>query len=65
VLEFYKNERVVTTASSQQVRQGLFSDAVGRWRDYGDVLEPLCRALEAEGVDVNAYDDQFCGAYPE
>lgn len=58
VLEFYKNDRVVNTASTQQVRQGLFTDAAGRWRDYGELLAPFRRALEAEGVDPAIYDDK-------
>lgn len=53
VLEFHKNKRAVGTASVRQVRKGLFSGAAGRWRRYGDLLDPFRRALEAEGVDLS------------
>jgi tetratricopeptide (TPR) repeat protein len=36
---------VVTTASSWQVRQGLYRRAVNRWRHYEAYLEPLLRGL--------------------
>ena len=33
-LEFYKSERRVRTASSQQVREQLHAKSIGRWRNY-------------------------------
>jgi predicted Zn-dependent protease len=44
-LRFYENERAVRTASSQQVRQPIFSDAVDHWRHYEPWLAPLKDAL--------------------
>jgi len=44
-LEFYKSERSVVTASSQQVRRPIYSGSIGRWQHYADHLEPLKRAL--------------------
>jgi tetratricopeptide (TPR) repeat protein len=44
-LEFYKSERTVATASSQQVRRPIYSSSLGRWQHYADHLEPLKQAL--------------------
>jgi len=44
-LRFYQNERAVRTASSQQVRQPIFRDAVDHWRNYEPWLGPLKHAL--------------------
>ena len=52
VLAFQENTRAVATASMQQVRQGLTSARVDRWRRYGKALEPLRRALQEHGVSV-------------
>ena len=38
-------QEVVATASSWQVRQGLYRRAINRWRHYEDHLEPLLRGL--------------------
>ena len=46
VLEFYRTERAVRTASSEQVRQPIYRDATEEWRNYERHLEPLKRALE-------------------
>jgi tetratricopeptide (TPR) repeat protein len=46
-LRFYENERAVRTASSEQVRQPIFRDAVGHWRHYEPWLQPLKSALGA------------------
>jgi hypothetical protein len=51
-LEFYRNERAVRTASSQQVRQPIFRDAVDHWRHYEPWLAPLKAAL---GPVLEAY----------
>lgn len=44
-LQFFQNPRPVRTASAWQVRQPIYSSAMGRWRNYAKHLEPLCRAL--------------------
>ena len=44
-LRFYQNERAVRTASSQQVRQPIFRDAVEHWRNYEPWLGALKSAL--------------------
>ncbi len=45
-LRFHENAAPVSTASSVQVRQPLYSGSIGRWRRYGaDGLGPLKQAL--------------------
>jgi hypothetical protein len=51
-LRFYENDRAVRTASSEQVRQPIFRDAVDHWRNYEPWLDPLKAAL---GPVLGAY----------
>ena len=44
-LRYYQNDRIVRTASSEQVRLPIFADAVEHWRHYEKWLEPLQKAL--------------------
>ena len=44
-LEFWTNDRAVRTASSEQVRQPIFSEAVDHWRNFEPWLDPLKAAL--------------------
>jgi tetratricopeptide (TPR) repeat protein len=53
-LEFYKTERAVRTASSEQVRQPIYRDATGEWRAYEPHLGPLKEAL---GAALRSYPD--------
>jgi tetratricopeptide (TPR) repeat protein len=53
-LEFHKTERVVTTASSEQVRSPLYRDSLEQWRHYEPWLGPLKGAL---GTALDAYAD--------
>jgi tetratricopeptide (TPR) repeat protein len=53
-LRFYENDRAVRTASSEQVRRPIFSDAVEHWRNYEPWLGPLKAAL---GPVLTAYPD--------
>jgi tetratricopeptide (TPR) repeat protein len=50
-LEFYKTERSVRTASSEQVRQPIFKEGLDQWRHYEPWLGPLRTALD--GLDSN------------
>lgn len=45
-LDFHRTRRVVGTASHWQVRQRLYSGAVGRWRRYAPWLEGLRAEFE-------------------
>jgi predicted Zn-dependent protease len=44
-LRFYENPRAVRTASSEQVRQPIFDEALEHWRNYERWLGPLKEAL--------------------
>ena len=44
-LRFFENDRAVRTASSEQVRQPIFRDAMEQWRHYEPWLGPLVAAL--------------------
>jgi len=51
-LRFFENDRPVRTASSEQVRQPIYSDAVAQWKPYECHLGPLKQAL---GPVLDAY----------
>jgi tetratricopeptide (TPR) repeat protein len=51
-LEFHANTRAVRTASSEQVRQPIYGEAVDHWRHYEPWLGPLKEAL---GPVLEAY----------
>jgi tetratricopeptide (TPR) repeat protein len=40
-LRFHENKAPVSTASSVQVRQALYSGSIGRWKRYGNLLDEL------------------------
>jgi hypothetical protein len=44
-LEFYKTERSVRTASSEQVRQPIYKEGLDQWRNFERWLGPLKEAL--------------------
>ncbi len=44
-LRFYETDRAVVTASHSQVRRKVYAGSVGRWKRYGDGLQPLADAL--------------------
>lgn len=59
-LEFYKNRRAVSTASSEQVRSPIYRDAINHWSHY----EPWLDALkEVVGPLVDLYPE--IPAFPE
>ncbi len=55
-LAFNKTERVILTASAAQVRQPMYRSAIGRWRPYREMLEPLFAAM---GYDPDVAADQI------
>jgi tetratricopeptide (TPR) repeat protein len=57
-LEFHKTDRKVTTASSLQVRQPLYSSAVAKWRRYESHLEAMLRILKDYPVDAPTPQDE-------
>jgi tetratricopeptide (TPR) repeat protein len=44
-LEFYRTERSIKTASSEQVRQPIFREGLDQWKNYEPWLGPLREAL--------------------
>jgi len=46
VLEFHKNKRAVRTASSEQVRQPIYSKGLNYWKRFEEHLTPLIEHLE-------------------
>jgi tetratricopeptide (TPR) repeat protein len=44
-LRFHETERAVNTASSEQVRQPIYTSAVAYWKHFEDHLQPLKDAL--------------------
>jgi tetratricopeptide (TPR) repeat protein len=55
-LRFNENQRAVRTASSEQVRQPLYTRGIGSWRPYQAWLEPLRVAL---GDTLHSYPIQI------
>ncbi len=47
-LQFHETERAVKTASSEQVRQPIYSSSVNLWRNYESQLGELIEILEPE-----------------
>lgn len=48
-LTFQKADRAVLTPSRWQVRQPIYRNSVGRWRNYAQHMEPLRQLLAAHG----------------
>jgi tetratricopeptide (TPR) repeat protein len=44
-VDFYKTERSIRTASSEQVRQPIFKEGLDQWRHFEPWLDPLKQAL--------------------
>jgi tetratricopeptide (TPR) repeat protein len=51
-LNFHENDAPVSTASSVQVRQPLYSGSIGRWQRYGNKLDDLKQYLNKQGIDT-------------
>lgn len=51
-IEFYKTQRAVRTASSEQVRQPIYQQGLDQWVNYEAELEELKQSLKS---DIEAY----------
>jgi tetratricopeptide (TPR) repeat protein len=51
-LRFHETERAIKTASSQQVRQPIYSGSVNLWRNYEPQLAQLVQILESRLIDL-------------
>lgn len=49
-LRYYEKERSVRTASSEQVRQPIYRDAVDTWQHYEHHLAPLKALFDEKGI---------------
>ena len=47
-LRFFEKDGQVSTASRLQVRQGVYSSSVGKWRNYREQLRPLIDILDED-----------------
>lgn len=56
-LRFYETERAVRTASSEQVRQPIYSSSIHHWKNFRTQLAPLLEVIgediENEGWDID------------
>jgi hypothetical protein len=59
-LQFYQTQRAVNTASSEQVRQPIYSSSVHLWRRYEAQLEPLIEVLEPLLQKLPVEDQPAC-----
>lgn len=59
-LRFYENKRAVNTASSEQVRQPIYSKSVNSWRRFEAHLEPLIEVLEPLLMQLPPADRPDC-----
>ena len=50
-LDFHKTSRAVRTASSEQVRQPLYTSGLEQWKHYEAHLQPLRDLLGTDGPD--------------
>lgn len=57
-LEFWKNDRAVRTASSEQVRTPIFTDGIDHWKRFRPWLGPL---IETLGDVATAYPEVPAG----
>lgn len=47
-LRFFENKRAVKTASSEQVRQPIYTKSIGRWQAVSEQIQPLANSLGEE-----------------
>jgi hypothetical protein len=47
-INFHKNDRAVRTASSEQVRQPIFTSGLDQWENFSPYLDPLRQVLGPE-----------------
>ncbi len=59
-LEFYKTDRAVNTASSEQVRQPIYAGSIDAWRRFEAHLGPLIEVLEPLLVSMPEASQPAC-----
>lgn len=58
-LEFYKNERLVKTASIAQVRKPIYQTSVARWKHFSKHLKPLYELVKDFRDSADIVDMDF------
>ncbi len=61
-LDFHRSDRIVQTASAQQVREPVHTRSVGRWKAYERHLAPLFDALEGRTPAESPEPDRMARA---
>lgn len=49
-LRFEQNRGAVATASTVQVREPIYRSSIGRWKEYGALMDPLEQLLNNAGI---------------
>jgi tetratricopeptide (TPR) repeat protein len=57
-LEYYKTDRSIRTASSEQVRRPIFKEGLDQWRNFEPWLAPLRAALGEAALGNGPHDRQ-------
>ena len=56
-LEFHQTDRIIQTASYDQVRKPIYKSSVDRWRRYGPVLDPITNIIKNEYLEEAGYNN--------
>ncbi|MDQ7011170.1 MAG: sulfotransferase, partial [Mariprofundaceae bacterium] len=56
VMEFYRNQTAVRTASVRQVRNPIYEGSKAKWRHYEELLAPVIEIVEGSGVAPYRYE---------
>ena len=54
-LQLENNKQASATASSSQIRGGIYQSSVELWRNYHNELAPLRQALEQANIDPDTW----------
>lgn len=60
-MDFQNADRAVLTPSRWQVRQPIYNNSVGRWRNYSQHMQPLRQLLEERGYRYEKTDGTCSG----
>lgn len=52
-LDFHTNSAPVSTPSAAQVRRPIYKDAVARWKQHADLLDPVAQFFKGAGIAVD------------
>lgn len=49
-VDFQNSDRVVLTASQDQVKRGMYTGSSEEWRKYSDYIQPILKKLNDYGI---------------